>query len=400
MKKTTQRKMLFGLLAIFVAGLIYTFRPPPVGVEIATIARGPLQVTVNEDGRTRIKERYVVSTPLSGRLKRVDLHPGDSVSRGKTILTVIEATDPELLDPRSRAQAEARVKSAETASKQTGALLERARTAWEFARTELERAQALYQDKTLSRQELDRAEQNERTTAEEWKAAQFALQIADYELEQARAALLHTEPGRPATSDSWQFPILSPIDGRVLRVFQESSIVVPSGARLMELGDPTDLEIEVDVLSIDAVKILPGAKVFLEHWGGDAPLHGRVRLVEPSGFMKVSALGVEEQRVNVIVDFTDPAEARPTLGDAFRVEARIVIWEDEDTLNLPVGALFREGGDWAVFEVIGGRARVQHVRIGQRNDLEAEVLDGLSVGASVVIHPGDKVADGVRVKIQ
>jgi HlyD family secretion protein len=168
----------------------------------------------------------------------------------------------------------------------------------------------------------------------------------------------------------------------------------------MELGDPAELEIEIDVLSIDAVKVLPGAKVVLEHWGGPAPLLGRVRLVEPSGFLKISALGVEEQRVNVIVDFTDPLEKRPTLGDAYRVEARIVIWEQEDVLKLPVGALFRDGGDWAVFVVTGDRAETQHVKIGHRNDLEAEVLDGLTDGARVVVHPSDKVDDGVRVTVR
>jgi len=357
-----------------------------------------LQVTVNEDGRTRIKERYVVSTPLGGRLLRVELHPGDIVEAGRTLLTAIEPSEPELLDPRARAQAEARVKAAETALKQAEPLLERARTAWEFAQTELERAQRLYKENTLSHQELDNAEQKERITAAELKSARFALQIADYELELARAALLRTNPVGSRDFDSWQLPILSPICGRVLRVLQESSAVVPAGARLLELGDPTDLEVEIDVLSADAVKIKPGAKVFLEHWGGDAPLRGRVRLVEPSGFLKISALGVEEQRVNVIVDFVDPLEKRPTLGDAFRVEARIVIWEDVDVLKIPVGALFRQGDDWAIFGVANRKAKLQRVRIGQRNDLEAEVIDGLAPGTKAIVHPSDQVRDGVRVK--
>jgi HlyD family secretion protein len=397
MKLTRQTILLPGLLLALAAGLIYAFLPRAVPVDVAPVLRGPLQVTVNEDGRTRIKDRSVVSTPLGGRLQRVELHAGDAVERGKTLLTTLEPTEPELLDPRARAQAEARVKSADTERRRAEPLLERARTAWEFARTELERARSLYRDRTLSHQELDNAEQKERTTTEELKAAQFALQICDYELEQARAALLRTQPGSSTNSDSWQFPILSPITGRVLRVFQESSAVVPGGARLMELGDPADLEVEIDVLSADAVKIKPGAKVFFEHWGGDAPLLGRVRLVEPSGFLKISALGVEEQRVNVIVDFTDPLEKRPTLGDAFRVEARIVIWESAEALKVPVGALFREGEDWAVFAFADGRARLQRVKIGQRNDLEAEVLDGLAPGIRVILHPSDRVRDGVRV---
>lgn len=401
MKQIPQRLLLLGALLALAAGLIYAFVPRAIPVDVAPVTRGPLQVTVNEDGKTRIKERYVVSTPLGGRLQRIALKAGDTVTRGATSLTVIEPTDPELLDPRALAQAEARVKLADAACRQAVPLLERARTAWEFAGTELQRARALYEDKTLSHQELDQAEQKERTTAEELKAAQFALQIADYELEQARAALLHTRPSSlPPDPDSWQLPVLAPINGRVLRVFQESSTIVPAGARLMELGDPADLEVEIDVLSTDAVKIRPGNKVFLEHWGGDASLLGRVRLVEPSGFLKISALGVEEQRVNVIVDFTDPLEKRPTLGDAFRVEARIVIWENEDILKLPVGALFREGDDWAVFVVTGHRAKLQRITIGERNDLEAEVLDGLTPGDRVVVHPSDKVQNDCRVALR
>jgi HlyD family secretion protein len=400
MNLNRQRILLVGLLVALAAGLIYAFLPRPIAVDVAVVARGPLQVTVNEDGRTRIKERYVVSTPLSGRLRRVQLHPGDPVEAGKTLLTVIEPTDPDLLDPRARAQAEARVKSTKSARQQAAPLLDRARTAYEFAQTELERAKTLYEEKTLSHQELDNPEQKERTTAAEMKAAQFALQIADYELELAKAALLRAQPGGSKDADSWQFPILSPISGRVLRVLQESSAVVPAGARLIELGDPTDLEVEIDVLSADAVKIRPGAKVFLEHWGGDSPLPGRVRLVEPSGFLKISALGVEEQRVNVIVDFAEPFSKRPTLGDAFRVEARIVIWESGDVLKIPVGALFRQADDWAVFVVADGRAKIQLVKVGQRNDLESEIHQGLARGDRVIIHPSDKVRDASAVTIR
>jgi HlyD family secretion protein len=310
----------------------------------------------------------------------------------------MEPTDPELLDQRTRAQAEARVKAAETAREQAVPLLERARTTHEFAQTELERARNLYQNQTISHQEMDNAEQKERTTAAELKSAQFAVQIAEFELELAKAALLRTDPSAAQNSDAWHFPILSPINGRVLRVFQESSAVVPAGARLLELGDPEDIEVEIDVLSADAVKIKPGAKAFLEHWGGDAPLLGRVRLVEPGGFLKVSALGVEEQRVNVIIDFTEPKEVRASLGDAYRVEARIVVWERDDVLKVPAGALFRAGEDWAVFVVDGGRAKVQRVLAGQRNDLEAEITEGVAPGTRVIVHPSDRVREGVAVK--
>jgi HlyD family secretion protein len=247
-------------------------------------------------------------------------------------------------------------------------------------------------------QEFESAENKERMTQEDIKAAQFAMQIADFELDQARAVLRRTHDQRSTDDfDSWRFDILAPIDGRVLRVFEESSVIVTPGQHLLEVGDPTDLEVEVDVLSGDAVKIAPGAKVFLEHWGGDAPLLAQVRLVEPSGFMKKSALGVEEQRVNVIIDFLDPPAKRGRLGDAYRVEARIVIWSADDVLQAPAGALFRSGDDWAIFVIEDGRARLRRVQVGRGNALETEITAGLGEGAAVILHPGDKIQDGTRV---
>jgi HlyD family secretion protein len=395
--KITKRQLWWSLLGLGLAGgLAYAFRPQPVGVDVARVARGTLRVTVEAEGKTRLKDRYVVSAPLAGRLLRVELKAGDAVEAGRTLLAAIEPADPELLDPRARAEAEARVKAAEAAQARAGPLLGHARTAAEYARTELERAQRLYAASTVSHQDLDNAEQRERLTADELKSAEFAAQIAAFELEQARAALL----GGPASgSASARFELGSPITGRVLRVFQESSTVVPAGARLLELGDPANLEVEVEVLSGDAVKIPTGAKVFLEHWGGEAPLPARVRMVEPSAFTKISALGVEEQRVYVIADFTGPPAARRAVGDGFRVEARIVVAEGENILKVPTGALFREGGDWAVFVAQGGRAVLQKIQIDRRNDLEAEVLSGLDEGATVIIHPSDRVSDGVRVRL-
>lgn len=398
MKFKRQRWLQLALLSGVVGGLAYAFVPRPSPVDTAPVTRGPLAVTVHQDGRTRIKERYVVSTPLSGRLLRVTLHPGDPVEAGKTQLTALDPTDPELLDPRTQAQAEARVKAADMTRQQAVPLLEQARTTHTFARTELERARDLYRDRTVSHQELDNAEQKEFAAAAGLRAAQFAVQIADYELELARAALMRSNPREGPNGNSGHFPIVAPISGRVLRVFQESSAVVPAGARLLELGDPSDLEVEIDVLSADAVRIKPGAQVVFEHWGGDAPLHGRVRRIEPAGFLKISALGVEEQRVNVIVDFADPPEKRAALGDGYRVEARIVIWEAADVLKAPTGALFREGQDWAVFALVNGRARLQRLTLGHRNDLEAEVLRGLDENTRVIVHPSDQIQDGTRVR--
>jgi HlyD family secretion protein len=392
------RRRLIPLIAglLLVGLLVYAFWPRPVEAELGWVVRGPLRVTVDEDGKTRIKERYVVSAPLSGRLLRVALHPGDRVAAAKTLLAVIEPCDPALLDDRARAEAEARVKAAETSRKQAIPKVERARVALTQAATEIHRARAATPGQGVSFQDYETAMYKERMAQEELKTSQFAVQIADFELDLARAALMRTRPHSPG-ENGWRFDILAPVDGQVLRVFQQSAAVVTPGQQLLELGDPADLEVEVDLLSSDAVKVKPGAKVFLEHWGGDEPLLGRVRLVEPAGFMKRSALGVEEQRVNAIIDLVDPPQKHTQLGDAYRVEARIVIWESEGVLKVPAGALFRQGEDWAVFAIEDGRARLRRVQTGRSNGLETEIQSGLAEGERVILHPGDKIQPGARV---
>lgn len=396
MKVFLRRLLLAALAAGLLALIVYAFLPKPVEVEAAPVTRGLLRVTVDEDGRTRIRERYVVAAPLAGQLARLTLKPGDPTEVGKTILAAIDPTDPALLDERARAQAEAQVRTAETRKKKTAPDLERAVTAHEFAQRELARARRLLPTGSLSQQDYDAAIERERLTATELRSVQFAEQIAEYELEVARAALLRTRPS-PGGSEGQRFELASPIRGKVLHVFQESATVVTPGMKLLELGDPTDLEIEIDLLSADAVKVRPGAKVILEHWGGPEPLQARVRLVEPAGFMKVSALGVEEQRVWVIADFVDPPAKRATLGDAYRVEARVVIWEEDNVLKVPSGALFRRGTERAVFVVANGKAVVRPVRVGQNNGLEAQILDGLEEGEHVIVHPSDKVKEGVAI---
>lgn len=391
----TKQRLFFILGALLLVGaIVYAFLPKPVPIEVARVTRGPLQVTVNHEGRTRIKERYVVSAPLSGRLSRVELHPGDPIKAKETLLTAIQPADPALLDPRARAEAEARVNAADATKNRAIPNLNRARAADELARTELERAQKLSAAGAMSYQELDNAELKARAAAEELKAAEFAVQIATFELEQAQAVLSGGNPGAVAT----RFEVRSPVNGLLLRVFQESESFVQPGTRLLEIGDPHDLEMEIDVLSTDAVKIRPGDKVLVEHWGGDAPLLGRVRLIEPSAFLKISALGVEEQRVNVIADFIDPPEKRATLGDAYRIEARIVVSEADNVLKVPVGALFRRGEEWAIFVSERGRARLRPVKIGRRNDLEAEVLSGLEENENLITHPNDKLRDGAKIE--
>jgi len=381
-----------------VAAILYALWPKPVPVDFDSVARGPMEVTVDEEGKTRIKERYVVSAPLAGRLRRIELKAGDRVEAGKTVVAVIEPGDPALLDVRSRAEAVARVKAAQAAAAQAGPHLERAKAALEFAQSDHRRVRQLRERGGSTQQDLDNAELLVRTRGEELKAAQFAEQIANYEFELARAALLRSRPDGETSSEPTNFEIRSPIDGRVLHVLVESAGVVSPGTGLITLGDPRDLEVEIDVLSSDSVAIKPGAPVRFEHWGGEHPLLGNVRLVEPAGFTKISALGVEEQRVWVLADFVDPPADREALGDGYRVEARIVVWQRNDVLKAPASALFRQGEQWAVFRATGGRAHLTHVEIGRNNGIDAEVLDGLADGDVVIAHPSDKVVEGVGVR--
>ena len=396
MKNFPQRAFAVFVVLAIVTAVTMAMLPKPVAVDLATIQRGPLVVTIADDGRTRIRERYVVSAPLNGRLVRIRHKPGDKVIAHETQLTMIEPTDPALLDPRAIAQAEARVKAADARLSQARPRLESARVALNHAETELGRQQQLAEKKAGSAAELDAQRVAFQQAENDFEAARFDVEIAGFELDVAKAALTHGTDESP--SHDWSFPVTSPISGRVLRVFQESATVVSAGDRILEVGEPTDLEVEVDVLSRDAVRIHPGSRVMLEQWGGGEPLAARVRLIEPSAFTKVSALGIEEQRVNVIIDFTDPPASRPPLGDGYRVEAGIVEWESADVLTVPTGALFRDGESWAVFVKNGRCARLVHVELGHRNDNEAEVLKGLKEGDRVILYPGDRVEDRIAIE--
>jgi HlyD family secretion protein len=378
------------LLLLVVVGLW----PKPLPVEVATVARGNLVVTVDEEGMTRVKNRYVVSAPVAGQLRRIDWKAGAVVEAGKTVLAVLETGGADFLDARSQAQAEARVRAAEASRAAANAQRERARAAAKMHSDDFARLRQLYDKKVLSAQEFDAAQMRATTAEQDERAAEFGLQVAEFELQQARAILTRGQPGGGAEP----LVITSPVSGRVLKVYQESARIVPGGFPLLEVGDPTDLEVRVEVLSRDGVAILPGARVMLEQWGGPAQLAARVRLVEPSAFTKISALGVEEQRVYVVADFTDALEKRPTLGDNYRVEARIVTWEGANVLRAPAGALFQRGGAWQAFALDGGRARWRAVKIGPSNGLETEILDGLHEGERVIVYPGDKVSEGARVE--
>lgn len=396
MKIAKARKIVAEIVValLLVALLVYAFVPKPLRVESAAVSRGPLVVTVDGDGRTRIKDRFVVSAPVAGQIERIALRPGHRLQLGAPI-TAVTPIEPPLLDARSRAQAEAQLRLARAAEAQAATRVASAGAAADRAKAELARMKALENSGGTSRAALEDAELAARTTAAERDSARFGVGVARSQVELASAAMSRlTGKG----DDTASVPVKSPVDGAVLRLYTESAGVVAAGAPLVEIGDPAGLEIVLDVLSADAVAIRAGAEVWIEHWGGDKRLDARVRLVEPSGFTKVSALGIEEQRVNVVADFFgDPAE-RAALGDGYRVHARVVVWQKPDAVRLPLSALFRDGDRWAVFVIAGERAAKRHVEIGHRGDREAEALAGVAEGDRVVTHPGDRLTDGARVE--
>jgi len=385
------RKVLAGTLVV-AALLAVALWPSSIAVDAAPVTRGPLDVTVDEEGETRVRDRFVVSAPVSGRVQRIELEPGDRVTRGDVVATILPAAATPL-DARARAEAEAAVAASRATLGTARAERERASAAARLATSELERHRALAAENLVSRQALEAREADARAAEEALRAAEFAAASATHQLEMAQARLIPasaTGGGRPVA-------VRAPLDGVVFKRVRESESVVGAGEPLLEMGDPAKLEIVSDLLSPDAVQVGPGAQVRVEHWGGDHPLHARVRRVEPSGFMKISALGVEEQRVNVVMDFDDPLEAWSALGDNYRVEVRIVVWEGQSELQVPTSSLLRRGDDWAVFVVEGSRARLRTVVIGRRNGQAAQVLSGLREGERVVLHPSDTITDGSRV---
>lgn len=398
--KKVLRQLSWVLLIVAVgAGLTWGFWPAPLELDVVTASRGSLRVTVNEDGKTRIREKFVVSAPVSGKLLRLELHAGDEVHIGETILAVIEPSDPSLLDPRARTEAKARVRAAEASKLRAQEILKKAKESHELAKREYDRHVKAFERGAVPESQFDAVKYKERIAAADVRSAEFGLKVAQFEVELAKAALIRIAPVESSGDRAAAtMMIRAPVSGRVLRVFQESASVVQPGTNILELGDPRDLEMEIDVLSTDAVRIQKGAKVEVRHWGGQGLLHGIVKVVEPSAYLKVSALGVEEQRVNVIAEFTDPLKRRKQLGDGYRIEARIVVSHAKDVVKVPSGVLFREGNEWYVFRVLEGRAQKRCVVIGATDGLETVILEGVSVGDDLVLHPTDKVVDGVAVK--
>jgi HlyD family secretion protein len=387
--KLVKRAGLLGAGVLLLLALAWAFVPAAITVETAPVARKPFEQTVLEDGKTRVKTKYVISTPVAGTLLRIDLKPGDGVTRGMTVATIVPGAAP-LIDPRSEQELRARLGSAQAAQA-------RAETSVGLARGEYSRALQLASSGTASQADLERAQSELRVRQKEYEAARFDAEVAGHEVEVARTALLQLSDPRGSRSSTRRVSVKSDVDGRVLRVTQESEATLPVGAPILELADAHDLEIVVDVLSTDGVQIAPGTRVRIERWGGPVTLEGRVRLVEPGAFTKVSALGVEEQRVNVILEILSPPERWTALGDGYRVEAEIAVFSAPSAVTVPISALYRVGDSWAVFELADGHARQRLVQLGRRNPLAAVVEAGLSPGQVVILYPGDQIRDGLRV---
>jgi HlyD family secretion protein len=391
-----RRLLVWGaLLAALAAALGYAFRPQPVAVDLATVTRSLFRVTVDEEGETRVRDVYTVSAPVAGRLLRIEAEAGDLVVAGETLLARIEPAAPAFLDVRVEAEARAAVAAASAARDFAAADLERAKAELAFAESELKRAEDLILRGTIAQRALDEARRAHRTASASLATATAALSMREHELEQAEARLLARGEVARIGEACECVPITAPMTGTVLRVLRRSEGVVESGTPLIELGDPRDLEVVASLLSEDAVQVQAGQTAIVTGWGG-AALAAVVRRVEPYGYTEISALGIEEQRVDVVLDFTDPPDRRERLGHGFRVEVAVVLHEAE-ALTLPLGALFRSGEDWAAFAVRDGKARLAPLVVGRRNGLSVEILGGLAEGEEVVLYPSDRVADGVGV---
>ncbi len=392
------RRKLSVIIIILVAVLatLYGFIPKAVNVDLIDVSRGSLQVTIEEEGRTRLKERFVISAPISGYMRRIIAKAGDPVRKGDAVI-VLEPLKSQSLDPRSRAEAEAVVSAAKAA---LAAAQEKERAAAadvDYIGKRSERVSKLYSKGYAAKDQFDQAESELNKSRAVRDSAKAAVDVARFEFDRARATVQNFNPVKKTVSHS-TFYISSPVSGNIFRIYRESEGAVSAGEPLMDIGNAENLEVRVEVLSSDAVKIKKGTPVLFKRWGGEEPLLGVVRVVEPAGFTKISSLGVEEQRVLIIADITSPPEMWRVLGDGYRLEAHFVIWEGKDILQVPASSLFRSGEKWAVFVNDKGRARERSVEVGQRNGLTAEIISGIKENEKVIAHPDDSISDGSRIK--
>jgi len=381
---------------VVLLAIVYGFMPKPVPVDMVKVSRGPLKVTVEEEGKTRVKDRFVVSAPVAGFMRRIKLDVGDRVQKGETLVE-LEPLKSNLLDPRSHAAAEAAVSSAEASLKVEEERVRAAAADAEYARRNLERIKKLYEGGYIAKDALEQAETGAKRAEANLFSAEAAVKVARFELDKAHTALRHSAAENTRIQGKI-VTIQAPVNGSVLKIYRESEGVVQSGEALIDIGDPEKLEVKVEVLSADAVKIKPGTSVLFERWGGNSVLSGKVRVIEPAGFTKISSLGVEEQRVLVIVDITSSTQNKHSLGDGYRMEASFIIWEGKDVLQVPASALFRKQDGWAVFAVKNRRALKREMKVGHRTGLAAEIRSGLAEGEEVISHPDNSIEEGTRVR--
>lgn len=390
-------------IAVLAGVLTFVFWPRSVMVDMGIVAKTPLTVTIDEEAKTRVRDAYVVSAPIAGRVLRVDVEPGDSVTSGETVIARMLPLNPSALDVRTREQATATASAAEAALRLARADLNKAMADKELADLDYDRARKLYKSGTVAQAALDRANRVWRASRASLDTSKAAISMREAELANTRAQLISFNetpmPQVDTPAGEKVIPLTAPVTGRILRVMQKSETTLSAGTPILEIGDiSNDLEIVVELLSTDAVQVRAGNRVLIEKWGQPYALHGLVERVEPWGFTKYSALGVEEQRVNAIIKFEDPVEKRQNLGHGFRVETRIIVWEAENALTVPASALFRQKGHWAVFTVVDGKAKYTSVDIGHSNGNYAEIINGLNEKDQIVLYPGPAIVDGVAVK--
>ncbi len=398
MNATRKRLLIWGSATALVAfALMGAFWPRATVVDLEAIEAGPMMLTVGDEGETRVVDVFLVSAPVDGRLRRIEAEAGDWVVAGETLIAEVEPTESQLLDPRTEAEARAQLSAAESAASLAEAELQKAEAELRFAESELARSRELASKGTISERDLEASEREFDTGRAALGVARANMQVRRYELARAQAQLMSPSEMAEQRQSCECLELNSPVDGRVLRVLRESEGFVRAGENLVEIGNPERLEIVVDLLSIDAVKIKPGYAAIVENWGGENELRAQVRRVEPLGFTKISALGIEEQRVNVILDIVSPAEEWAALGHGYQVDVRVVLWEGDSVLKAPLTALFRQGADWAVFVDQDGKARLRIVEVGNMTSSSAEVLSGLEAGERIVVYPGEGIADGVKI---
>jgi HlyD family secretion protein len=393
-----KRALKVTLAVVAVSLLVFAFIPEKLKVDMISVEKGELIISVEGEGKTRIHDIYTIYTPIDGRVTRIESNAGDIVVAGKTIIANMYPANPTFLDKRSEIQAKADVNGAKAALSLASSRVRQVQAQLKFDQSEYERAQELFNKNMISIAALERAEiiltmqQSEENTA----IANKALMAS--RLKAAEAKLLQPDALGETQSEVCQICIYSPVDGQVLRILHKSESIVPVGTALVEIGDPKDLEVNIEMLSTNAVKINIGDNALIKRWGGTEDLTARVKLIEPSGFTKISALGVEEQRVNVILSLTAPYEKWQSLGDAFRVEADIITDHAKEVNKVPLSALFRLNGDWSVFKVVDGKVQLQTVTIGKRNNFFAEIIQGLTVGEQVIVHPNNSIKPGLSVE--